>query len=293
MTSYPKQLTVLDAAFGTSRQPILVTGGTGTLGQLVTTRLHPLGVPVRVLSRAPQHGDRNGVRYVTADLATGEGIDAALADCQLLLHLAGTPIGDDIKARRLVDAASRAGVTHVVYISVVGADRIPVSSRADRAAFGYFAAKHAAEQIVIDSGLPWTILRATQFHESLLLLVAKMARFPVLTVPAGLRVQPVAADEVAASLVRLALGPPAGLVPSVAGPKVYEFTHLVRSYMRATGKHRPVAAIHIPGGAAHAIREGALLDPANATGQRTWEQALAAHVEGAAVADRGEPGMHR
>ncbi|MGN9909340.1 SDR family oxidoreductase [Phytohabitans sp. LJ34] len=98
---------------------------------------------------------------------------------------------DDLKARELVRAASGAGVRHLVYISVVGADRVPVTSRADRTMFGYYAAKLGGERVVAESGIPWTTLRATQFHDLMLRTAAQMAKLPVLPVPSGMRVQPV------------------------------------------------------------------------------------------------------
>ena len=121
-----------------------------------------------------------------------------------------------------------------MYISVVGADRIPVVSGVDRAMFGYFASKLAAERVVAESGLPWTTLRATQFHDLFLMVARQMARLPVIPVPAGFRFQPVDAGEVAARLVELALGPPAGLVPDMAGPRVYGMAELLRGYLRAS-----------------------------------------------------------
>ena len=199
--------------------PILVTGGTGTLGRLVAQRLRDAGYEVRVLSRR-SHQDEDGVEFVTGDLATGEGVDAAVAGTGIVLHCAGGPKGDGDKARHLVRAASRAGVRHLVYISVVGADRVPLASGLDRAMFGYFGSKLAAERAVADSGLPWTTLRATQFHDLLLLVVRQLARLPVVPVPAGIRFQPVDAGEVAARLVELALVRPAGLVPDLGGPRV-------------------------------------------------------------------------
>ena len=84
---------------------------------------------------------------------------------EIIVHCAGGSKGDDGQARNLVGAASRAGARHLVYISVVGADRIPVVSGTDRAMFGYFGSKLAAERVVADSGVPWTTLRATQFHD--------------------------------------------------------------------------------------------------------------------------------
>jgi uncharacterized protein YbjT (DUF2867 family) len=253
---------------------ILVTGGTGRLGRHVVPRLQEAGGKVRVLSRrAREAGD--GIEYMTGDLATGEGTEAAADGAEIIVHLAGTAKGDQDKARHLAQAAARAGARHLVYISVVGADRVPVVSAADRAMFGYFAAKLAAEHAVAGSGLPWTTLRATQFHDAMLTTARQMAKLPVIPVPAGVRFQPVDTDEVAARLVELALGAPAGLVPDLAGPRVYPMAGLLRAYLRARGKHRLMVPVRLPGGAARALRAGANLAPDRAVGRRTWEDFLA------------------
>ncbi len=253
---------------------ILLTGGTGTLGRLVAPLLLDAGRTVRVLSR---HGREpaDGIEYVTGDLATGEGIEAAVDGVDTIVHCAGSAKGDEDKARSLVRAASAVGAPHVVYISVVGADQVPVVSGADRAMFGYFASKRAAEEIVAGSGLPWTTLRATQFHDLTLATARQMAKLPVIPTPSGIRFQPVDTGEVAARLVELALGEPAGLVPDIAGPRVYEMKELVRGYLRATGRRRPVMPVRLPGGAARAMRAGANLAPDHAVGRRTWEDFLA------------------
>src|SRR5262245_55547486 len=259
--------------------PILVTGGTGTLGRLVVARLRDAGRDVRVLSRGRRSRvGGEGIEFVTGDLATGEGIDAAVAGTEVVVHCAGSARGDADKALHLVPAEARAGARHLVYISVVGADRIPLAGGLDRALFGYFGAKRAAERAVADSGLPWTTLRATQFHEGILTMAQQMARLPVVMVPAGFRFQPVDAGEVAARLAELALGPPAGLVPDLAGPRVYELAELVRGYLRASHKHRLIIALPMPGQAARAVRAGANLAPDRAVGRRTWEDFLAARV---------------
>ena len=254
--------------------PILVTGGTGTLGRLVVARLRDAGCAVRVLSRSTREAE-DGIEFVTGDLTTGEGIEAAVDGVAAIVHLAGSAKGDEDKARNLVQAASRAGARHLVYISVVGAERIPVESGLDRNMFGYFAAKRAAERVVADSGLPFTILRATQFHDLILTVAQQMAKLPVVPLPAGFRVQPVEADEVAARLVELALGEPAGLVPDIGGPRVYGAAELLRGYLRASKRRRPIVAIPLPGKAARAFRDGANLAPEQAEGQRTWEEFLA------------------
>jgi uncharacterized protein YbjT (DUF2867 family) len=256
--------------------PILVTGGTGTLGRLVVERLQAAGCHVRVLSRAAHDGQ--GIEFVTGDLATGEGIDAAVAGVGIIVHCAGTAKGDGEKARHLVRAAAAAGVRHIVYISVVGADRIPMAGAIDRAMFGYFASKFAGERVVAESGIPWTTLRATQFFDLTLATTTAMAKLPLIPVPAGFRFQPVAADEVAARLVELALGTPAGLVPPIGGPRAYDLAELVRIYLRVTGKHRAVVRVPVPGKAAAAIRDGANLAPNRAVGRRTWEEFLAERV---------------
>jgi uncharacterized protein YbjT (DUF2867 family) len=257
---------------------ILVTGGTGTLGRLVVPRLQDGGCKVRVLSRRSREA-AEGIEFVTGDLATGEGIDAAVEGAEIIVHCAGSSKGDEDKARNLVRAASRAGVRHLVYISVVGADRIPLASGIDRAMFGYFGSKLAAERAVAGSGLPWTTLRATQFYDLLLMVARPMAKLPVIPVPAGFRFQPVDTGEVAARLAELALGTPAGLVPDMAGPRVYSMADLLRGYLRARGKHRLMVPVGLPGKAARAVRAGANLAPERAVGHRTWEDFLSERVQ--------------
>jgi uncharacterized protein YbjT (DUF2867 family) len=193
--------------------PVLVTGGTGRLGRLVVPRLQEAGRHVRVLSRHDQE-TKDGIEHVTGDLLTGEGVGSAVAGAETIVHLAGAANakGDDEATRNLVRAASRAGVRHLVYISVIGADRMPLR---------YFRSKLGAELAVADSGLPWTTLRSAQVHDLVLMLVRGMAKLPVIPIPGGLRFQPVDKDEVAARLVQLTLDKPAGLVPDLTGPKVY------------------------------------------------------------------------
>jgi uncharacterized protein YbjT (DUF2867 family) len=261
----------------TVNSPALLTGGTGTLGRLVAPLLRDACGTVRVLSRR-SHPPGDGVEYVTGDLATGEGIEAAVDGIKTIVHCAGSAKGDEDKTRTLVQAASRAGAGHLVYISVVGAERVPVESRIDRAVFGYFAAKRAAEHEVADSGVPWTTLRASQFHDLVLMTARQMTKLPVVPVPAGVRFQPVDAREVATRLVELAFGAPSGLVPDIAGPRVYEMKELLGSYLQAIHRRRLLLSVRIPGNAARAVRAGANLSPERAVGRRTWEEFLAERV---------------
>src|SRR5918994_7677754 len=210
--------------------PILVTGGTGTLRRLVVRRLHDAGYDVRVLTR---HSDaaKDGIEFMTGDLTTGEGIAPAVDGVETIVHLAGSAKGDEDKTKNLLRAASsQRRLPHLVYISVVGAERIPIDSRVDRAMFGYFASKRAAEKVVEDSELPWTTLRATQFHEGMLAVARQMVKLPVIPLPAGFCFQPVEADGVAARLLRPTPPEPPGPGPDMGGPPVYGAAELLRSY---------------------------------------------------------------
>lgn len=255
--------------------PILVTGGTGTLGQHVVPRLREAGREVRVLSRR-SHGERDGVRFVTGDLSTGEGLAAAVQGAGTIVHCASRQRGDIDATRNLVRAASPGasgtGAPHLVYISIVGVDRFP---------HGYYRSKLACEGVITSSGLPWTTLRATQFYELILKGARPLAKLPAVPVPAGFRVQPVDSAEVATRLAQLALGEPAGRAPDMAGPQVLSFADLIRAYLRAIGRPaRPVVPVRLPG--TRAIRAGALC-PEQQTGitlgRRSWPEFLAGKLD--------------
>jgi uncharacterized protein YbjT (DUF2867 family) len=269
--------------------PILVTGGTGTLGRLVVARLRDAGHSVRVVSRSLWENGP-GIEYVVGDLGTGEGVDAAVRGVATVVHCAGSNKGDEDKARILVRAASAAGVSHLVYISVVGADRIMISSRLDRLMFGYFGSKRAAEEVIAGSGIPFTTLRATQFHDLVLLALQQLAKLPLVPAPKHFRLQPVDAGDVAARLTGLALAPPAGLVPDLGGPRIYQFSELMREYLRTTSRRRLIVPVPMPGNAAATFRSGGNLTPDHADGQQTWERflcvRLGVQLDQAAASDR-------
>jgi uncharacterized protein YbjT (DUF2867 family) len=247
--------------------PILVTGGTGTLGQQVVARLRAAGRDVRILSR------RTGDGLVTGDMATGQGLREAVQHVGTIVHCASNRKGDAQATRNLVQAATQAATQsgesqpHLVYISIVGVDRFPR---------GYFKAKLKAERVIAGSGLPWTTLRATQFYELIAKGATRLAKLPVIPVPSGFVVQPVDSGEAAARLAELALGEPSGRVPDLAGPQLLSFADLIRTYLRVTGRRpRPVVPVWTPG--IGPIRAGALYPPpgAQATlGQRTWPDFL-------------------
>jgi uncharacterized protein YbjT (DUF2867 family) len=247
-------------------EPILVTGGTGTLGRVVVQRLTAeRGAQVRVLSRRPAPTEQGPAGWATGDLRAGRGIEAAVAGAGVIVHCA-TGRGDVDAARHLIGAARRAARPHLVYISIVGVDRVPV---------GYYKSKLEVERQVEGSGLPWTVLRATQFHQLILRGCEMLAHLPVLLVPAATSFQPIDAGEVAARLAELATGPPAGRVPDMGGPEIRRADDLARSYLEARGRRRRVLPVRLPGAAFAGYRNGYHLAPDHATGRVTFTQFLA------------------
>lgn len=247
-----------------STHTVLVTGGTGVLGRHVVSDLRDQGHEVRVLSRRAGAGTHQG------DLATGEGLDSALAGVELVVHAASaTPGGrtDLGQTRHLLDAAGRLGVRHLLYISIVGIDSIP---------YGYYARKLACEQAISASGVPHTILRAAQFHELLERGLQAVSRLPVAALPLDWKVQPIASAEVAERIVSLIQGSPAGRAPDIGGPQVLTFRQVVQAWRAHRTGPRAVINLPLPGRTARALRQGLNTVPAHAEGRQTWDQFLAA-----------------
>lgn len=241
-------------------EDILVTGGTGTLGRAVVDRLRAAGREPRVLSRKPGPG------RLVGDLETGAGLAEAVRGAAVVVHAATHPGHDVAATRALLDAARAGGKPHLVYVSIVGVDQVPLS---------YYQEKLAAERLVAESGLPWTIQRATQFHDLLARLFGPLAHSPVVPVPAATSVQPIDVRDVAERLVRLAAEGPAERAPDLGGPEVRPMAELARTWLAATGRRRLVVPLRLPGAVARAYRSGAHLSPAHAEGRITFEGYLA------------------
>jgi uncharacterized protein YbjT (DUF2867 family) len=245
---------------------VLVTGGTGHLGQRLLAPLQGAGHTVRQMSRRG-----TGPGGVRGDLATGLDLTPALAGAEIVVHAASDPRGDpwqvDVAGtRRLVEAVDRSRLRHLVYVSMVGVDRIP---------YNYYRAKFSAEQVLLASGLPVTLLRVTQFHHFVDTLLETARRGPVLPVPMGWRLQPVDVGEVAAHITDVIGAPPAGGVVDFGGPEELTAADVARTWAaaRASGAH--VVATPVPGRLGAAIRDGAALPTGGARGRITYAQHLA------------------
>jgi uncharacterized protein YbjT (DUF2867 family) len=239
---------------------ILVTGATGTLGVPTVARLRAAGHEVRALSR------RRGPGLATGDLLTGSGIDAAVTGADTVVHLAtGLRRKDVVIARTLLDAARLAGIGHLVLVSIVGIDHIPL---------GYYRDRVEIERLVAESDVPHTILRTTQFHTLVDQLFTVQRRLPVMLAP-SFDVQPVAPVEVADRLVELASGAPAGRVPDIGGPAVRSLPELAEVWARARSVQQRVLPVRLPGRVFAGYRAGHNLVPGPPYGRITFEDHLA------------------
>lgn len=236
---------------------ILVTGATSGPGRPTVERLRAAGHDVRALSRTPGDG------RVVGDLATGDGLGAALAGVQTVVHLATNRKADLPDTERLLALARSAGVGHVVFLSIVGVDRIP---------YGYYRDKVASEQAIAASGIPFTILRATQFHSFPGEILAMFGNRLFLR---GVQVQPVGVEDVADRLAELATGAPAGRVADFGGPEILDATDVLHRLQAAGRAPRRVLSIRLPGKAFRAFAAGHHLAGLPGGGTQTFDEWLA------------------
>ena len=248
---------------------VLVTGGTGTLGRHVVMLLRQSGHRARIFSRNP----RGHVDAVQGDLRTGAGLDRAVQGMDAIVHAAtgarqSVSSRADIKAtRRLVAKAKEANIQYLVYPSIVGMEGVP---------YPYYRTKLAVEEIVKQSGLPWSILRATQFHELMETFLGGFSRVPGLTmIPFSWQFQPVDSREVAQRVVDVTLGKPQQMLPDFGGPEIRDFKGLAESWLKARHKHRRLVNLRMPFKFSKEWSEGRLLTPEHKEGKVTFEQYLA------------------
>ena len=246
---------------------VLVTGGTGRLGRHVVTLLRNQGHRARIFTRSP----KGHVDAVQGDLSTGEGLLKAVTGMDAIIHaatqLSNQKATDVIGTRRLLAMGREVGVKHVVYVSIVGMEGVD---------FPYYKSKLAAEAIVEENILPWSILRATQFHTLMETFLGAFTRLPLIApVPFSWQFQPVAPSEVAARLVEVVTKEPKGMLPDFGGPEVRDFKSLAKSWLEAKKSNKRLVNLPMP-----LIRfsrqfsEGRLLTPDHKDGKITFEQYL-------------------
>jgi uncharacterized protein YbjT (DUF2867 family) len=242
---------------------IAVAGGTGAVGVHVVEAVRARGHEPVVLSRA------TGV-----DLVTGTGLGDALAGVHAVVDVAsvgttsatGSVAFFEASTTNLLRAERELGIGHHVALSIIGVPKAP---------FGYYAGKARQEELVQAGDVPWTLVRAAQFHEFAEQMTTRAKVGPIVVCPA-MRSQPIAAAEVGAVLAEIAEGAPRGLDRDLAGPRVESMPDLVRRFLRATGRRTPVAGLAIPGAWGRSLRDGTLLAGQGARlGTQTFDAWLA------------------
>jgi uncharacterized protein YbjT (DUF2867 family) len=209
---------------------IVVNGGTGLIGSKTVERLHRAGN--EVIAGSPQTG---------LNSLTGEGLDAALNKAQVLIDLSNSPSFDDDPALEffrkstgnLIASAKSHGIKHYIALSVVGTERLQAS--------GYFRAKLLQENMIRNSGIPYTIVHSTQFLEFLGAIAKSASAEDKVLVPATM-IQPIASDDVADNMAEVALGSPRNATIEISGPERFRMSDLLARYLIATGDKRPVEA---------------------------------------------------
>lgn len=257
-----------------------VTGGTGSIGRLVVEELVRRGDDVRMLSRSAPTTPVPGATHHAVDLRSGDGLRDALDGVDVVVDAAN---GRKAPAELLVEgtrrvgrAAADSGVSHHVVISIVGCDLVPME---------YYVAKVAQERAVAEGPVPWSVLRATQFHTLLDGALAAAARAgirPRVAVPLHLVDPQVAADRLADA----AHADPAGRLPDLGGPRRQSAAELADVWARVTGRGRIPLRVPLPGRLGRALRAGALCaaeDGADGPDFGAWLRAREAG-EGAVVA---------
>jgi uncharacterized protein YbjT (DUF2867 family) len=250
---------------------VLVTGGAGRLGSKAVKELAATGHRVRIMSRKPQPADLlSATEWAQADLETGQGIADAVVGINVVVHAASSPFKHtrriDIDGTRLLlEQARAAGVAHVIYISIVGIDRIP---------YAYYRAKLAAEELVQKSGISWSLLRATQFHYLVDLFFQAATKLPLAALlPTDLQCQSIAESEVASRLCELVAAGPRGRLADLGGPEVLTAGEMAHTWLKLRRLHRRVFPLHMPGTVAQGFRCGYNTCPDQPVhGRITWTE---------------------
>jgi uncharacterized protein YbjT (DUF2867 family) len=264
---------------------VLVTGGTGHLGRDLVARLKG-SYRVRVIARSP--GADRDVQWVRGDLATGEGIADALTESHTVIHAAtlspaarrgyfvpsdlwSSPADVDREGTaRLLEQAAAAAVGHFVYVSIVGIDKPRVP---------YLRRKVEAEKLVRSSQIPWSIARATQFHWLADRLLGRMARLPVVPLPANLPIEPVDTTDFADYLVQSVRNGPGGRLADFGGPEVLTLAEAFDQWRQIRVSRVRTLPFPLPRPLKNGAAAMSLTGPGSRRGTVTWAEWLRSHYQ--------------
>ena len=250
---------------------VLVTGGTGTLGQAVIKCLLARQHNTRILSHKTSPSIPREIEVITGDLTSGEGLHEAVAGVDAIIHCASAPQNaqqvDVEGTRSLLQIAGTGGSPHIVYPSIVGIDR---------STYSYYIAKRETEGVIEQGPLPWTIVRATQFHDYVLRIILSFGAdtLPIVHVPEGMRFQSIDVGEVANNLVSLMEQGSLGRTPDMGGPQILTIEEMTETYLHIRGRKATVRSEVLPGNRFNVFRSGINLVPDHAVGTINWEAFL-------------------
>lgn len=249
---------------------ILITGGTGKLGSVIVAQLAASEHTPRILSRA-NVAVQPGIEVVQGDLASGAGLAEALIKVDAVIHCASSPARDTyevdvIGTKNLLEQAARHGIRHVVYVSIIGIDRIPLA---------YYQYKLAAELAIVESGVPYTLARIAQFHDFVderLHSLRKIEASPLL-ITTDAQFQTIDLQDAARYLTDQAAAEAGNQRVNVAGPEINTLEKMARPWLAMQGMERPLAHALAP--RAHlafleGYRSGYNTAPDHAYGSITW-----------------------
>jgi uncharacterized protein YbjT (DUF2867 family) len=251
---------------------VLVTGATGQFGRALVAAPAASGTVWRLQGRGEVPPDwAASFEWASGDLADGRGIAQALTGVDAVVHAASDPRRADAVdvagTRRLLAAAAAQSVGHIIYISIVGVDRIP---------HPYYERKLAAERAVEAGGVPWSILRLTQFHSFVAGIVARGARAPfAILLPKRFRFQNVDLSDAAARTARAIADGPRGRLADYGGPEVLTLGEAAATWRRARGVRKPIVNLPMFGKRAAAFRAGLNTAPDGERGVVTFAAWLA------------------
>jgi uncharacterized protein YbjT (DUF2867 family) len=246
---------------------IVITGGTGRLGRVFSNALTGKNIAHIITSRIQPKSAQN---WMFMNLSNGNGMSEALRNKKIVVHLAsGTKKYDkniDVNGtQRLLQASKENGVEHFIYVSIVGIDKVPMS---------YYKLKLEAEELVKKAGVPYTIFRATQFHEFLDQMFHQFLFFPIVILPTHIKIQPVDTSDVTDVLLQLIQQSPSNQTIDLGGPEVLELGSILESWKAAQHKRKWI--LHLPtfGNTLRALNDGALTCPDKPSKGILWEQWL-------------------
>ncbi len=250
---------------------VLITGGRRGLGRMLVRSVSALGHEVRVMSRYPRPDSTPiQVEWAQADLASNAGVAPSLEDVGTVIHLASDPRNADAVdvtgTKYLLEAANSTRIGHLIYISIVGVDQID---------YGYYQKKLTAERIIEAGDVPYSILRATQFHSLLNSMISTAARLPlIMPLPTDFKFQSVAEVEVVEQLVRIVGAAPQGRLPDFGGPDVLSLGEMARTWMDIMHVRKWLLRFPLPGSVAVAFRAGRNTAPQGVRGRMSWRDWL-------------------